>query len=127
MSRELVVDFLATGEAHAMHVDSFDLGFLGNKNVQRATEIKFSESTQDWGLYLPVHAQNQESVEPTYRPVPAAQGFPSYEVARDAEVLWLNVCRALGEKPDGAYGVGVITRIKTALVAGVELSILDWT
>lgn len=126
MSRELVVDFLESGEAQAMHVDTFDLGFLGNKSVQRATEIKFNEASQAWGLYLPVHAQNQECVEPTYRPVAEAQGFPSYEVARSAEVLWLNVCRAFGAEPTSEYGAGVITRIKTALTSGVELTLADW-
>lgn len=126
MSRELVVDFLESGEAQAMHVDSFDLGFLGNKNVKRATEIKFNEETQSWGLHLPVNAQNQECVEPTYRPVSEAQGFPSYEVARDAEVLWLNVCRAMGAEPSSAYGVKVIARIKTVLACGGELTLADW-
>lgn len=122
---ELVIDFLPTGEAQSMHVDKFDLGFLGNKSVKRATEIKFDEKDQQWGLYLPYPeaiAQGSEG----YYPVPEAQGFPTYEVAREAEVLWLNVCRAKGEEPDGVFGKGVITRVKTAMVSGVELSLSDW-
>lgn len=127
MSKELVIDFLENGEAQAMHVDSFDLGFLGNKKVQRATEIKFNETTQSWGLYLPMKALRLfEGAAPSYAPVHAAQGFPSYEVARQAEVLWLNVCRALGEEPNSDFGLGVIARIKIAMAAGTELTIADW-
>lgn len=123
--KELVIDFLPTGEAQSMHVDKFDLGFLGSKSVKRATEIKFDEKTQQWGLYLPLEPLQHGDGE-SYYPVAEAQGFPSYEVAREAEVLWLNVCRAKGEEPNGAYGKGVITRIKSAMVSGVELSLADW-
>lgn len=126
MSKELVIDFLENGEAQAMHVDSFDLGFLGNKKVQRATEIKFNETTQSWGLYLPSDTRPGVGMEPVYYPVGSAQGFPSYEVARQAEVLWLNVCRALGEEPNSDFGLGVIARIKSAMASGVELTIADW-
>lgn len=125
MNKQLVVDFLPTGEVNSMHVDTFDLGFLGNKSVQRATEIKFDEDTQLWGLYLPLEGQLPGDTQAFY-PVVEAQGFPTYEVAREAEVLWLNVCRSKGEEPSGAYGKGVIARIKSAMASGVDLCLDDW-
>lgn len=125
MRKELVIDFLENGEAQAMHVDGFDLGFLGNKKVQRATEIKFDEDTQQWGLYLPIESQLPGDTQ-AFRPVAEAQGFPSYEVAREAEVLWLNVCRSKSVTPDSEYGLGVISHIRSAMASGVELSLADW-
>ncbi len=97
MSFELVLNFTPDGAVDAMHMDRFDLSFLGKKHVQRATEIKFDDESQLWGLHLPrAHSEG-------YFPVTTGQGFDSYETARDFEVAWLNVCRYTGAAPEGVW------------------------
>lgn len=101
MSKELVIEFAANGEVEAMHMDEFDLGFLGGKKVERATEIRFDEQSQTWGLFLPGGSLG-ESLVPEARQwlyVHHGAGFSSYEVARQFEVAWLNICRAEGLNP----------------------------
>lgn len=86
----LVIDFLDDGCVEAMHVTQFDLGFLGNKSVKRATEILFDENTQKWYLSLCTDAGPH--------PLPKYQWL-DYDTARDAEVVWLNSCRRGGIDP----------------------------
>lgn len=109
--KELVIDFSESGEAQAMHMDEFDLGFLGDKVVERATEIKFDAATQTWGLYLPA--------EGGWAAVETGMGFSSYEVARLHEVAWLNTCRALGIEPGGSRGLSMLTQVRNRVATTV--------
>lgn len=120
---ELVIDFSAEGTAQAMHMDGFDLGFLGAKSIQRATEIKFNERTQLWGLYLPDVAN---ATNPVWARMPYGQGFPSYEVARQYEVVWINICRAKGLDYQTDQGCEVLRDIRKASEA-LGHTTCDWT
>lgn len=114
---DLVLSFTPQGQVQGMHMDTFDLGFLGSKHIERATEIKFDEATQLWGLFLP------RADGSWVCPSEDAKGFPTYETAREAEVLWLNVCRVRGEDPEGAYGLTVIRKIKAGISSGNQPAI----
>jgi hypothetical protein len=106
MSFELVLNFTPDGAVDAMHMDRFDLSFLGKKHVQRATEIKFDDESQLWGLHLPLKGSEG------YYPVTNGQGFDSYETARDFEVAWLNICRYRNEEPGGVWGVVALKALR---------------
>lgn len=103
-NQELVLNFSETGVVSGMHMDQFDLGFLGKKSVERATEIKFDEDAQTWGLYLPIING--------WLPVPEGMGFGSYEVARRFEVSWINICRAKDIQPSSEEGRTVLSRVR---------------
>jgi len=47
---ELVIDFKNDGSVESLHMDGFDLGFLGDKKVFRQTDIPFCSDTQKWNL-----------------------------------------------------------------------------
>lgn len=106
MSKELVIDFAADGHVQAMHMDNFDLGFLGSKSVTRATEIKFDESSQSWGLFLPATSGDG------WVKVQHGDGFASYEEARSYEVAWLNICRAFAYCPHSQDAVAVLWSLR---------------
>lgn len=104
----MIIDFTPDGAAQAMHMDPFDLGFLGPKHIERATEISFNPLTQKWDIALPRYGSMVSSAEKAllgYRvPFSEAEGFDSYEGARKIEVLWLNECRRWGLDPDTEGG-----------------------
>lgn len=101
--KELVIDFAVDGSVTAMHMDTFDLGFLGDKRIERATDIRFDETMQLWGLYLPVDGDWVE-VQPGFR-------FNTYETARSFEIAWLNICRCHNLLPEEPTGVGVLATL----------------
>jgi hypothetical protein len=82
----VILDFTPDGRAQALHRDDFDLGFLGLKKVERATDIRFNEKTQLWDICLPDGQGGFEAI-------PDSMGLPSYETARNVEVDWLDGCR----------------------------------
>lgn len=86
MAVELVYDFKVGGMVQGLHHDCFNLGFLGAQRIQRASDIRFDEGTQTWGIWL-IH--NGKEVPPT----PALSGFAEYDEARRFEVAALNACR----------------------------------
>ena len=89
---ELVIEFGNTGNVASMHMDCFDLGFLGDKKVYRQTSIEFNTDTQHWDIvYLGTNGINTGSL--------SLSGFATYDSAREFEVLWLNDCRLLGLYP----------------------------
>lgn len=107
-NKEIVIDFAANGTIEAMHMDGFDLGFLGDKKVTRATEIKFDEETQTWGLFLP------SLLSGLWFPVAHGRGFVTYEQARTFEVAWLNICRVREVKPESETGDNILKAIRAS-------------
>lgn len=104
MSQNLVISFDPSGAVEAMHLDTFDLGFLGNKQVSRASEIKFNETTQKWDILVPLEGQESQPVETWQAVVDGAKGFSGYEEARQVEVAWFNAARLEGVHPLSSRG-----------------------
>ena len=105
MTKELVIDFKNDGAVEALHMDGFDLGFLGGKRVFRQTDIVFNEATQKWDLhYLNKGIPRFFNVN--------LEGFETYEVARDFEVRWLNDCRLIGIDPTSVEGIEVMIDLR---------------
>lgn len=94
---ELVIDFKIDGTTKALHMDGFDLGFLGPKKITRQTEIVFREATQLWDIEYINDAGKKIHHE-------VLNYFPSYEAARGMEVAWVNDCRLMGIHPDSEEG-----------------------
>lgn len=104
-----VIDFNLDGSVEAMYSDAFPLGFLGLQTIERASEIKFSEATQKWGLCLPLdHAKGFYAVR-------GAEDFNTYEGARRVEVAWLNSARLKGVRPDSETGLGILRQLRREL------------
>lgn len=89
MSKEIVIDCNSNGTVEGLHFDAFDLGFLGRKHVERASEIFHNAETDLWDILLPSQG----------RAYPEVQGFSGYDTARRFEVLWLQDCRKLSIDP----------------------------
>lgn len=89
----MVIDISATGEVAAMHRDQFSLGFLGDQEIERASDIKFNSATQRWAIHL---KQGDGFVE---NPPEWLSGFAQYDEARKFEVKFLETCRMLSIDP----------------------------
>src|SRR5215208_5034176 len=118
-----VIDFSPDGGVEALYNDNFQLSFLGKQSIQRATEIKFREREQDWGIYLerssmgakghffPVVEADPDR-EGLNRVCPATVGFSTYEGARQVEGAWLNVCRKKCVSPDSPDGLVILLNVR---------------
>lgn len=105
MGKELVIEFKNDGAVEALHMDAFDLAFLGTKKVFRQTDIVFDETTQLWNLVYLVYGSTRHYDD-------RLQGFSSYESARDKEVQWLNDCRLCGIDPVSEEGLEVMRELR---------------
>lgn len=103
-----VIDISATGRVEAMHNDSFDLGFLGPQSISRASDIRFDESSQKWGIWI---VDNGEYLAPS----DALKGFRSYESARQFEVSILNVLRLNGTPPASKEAEDIIQGMRSTV------------
>lgn len=83
----MVIDIGAAGTVSAMHRDTFPLGFLGNQQITRASEITFQEATQNWDVCLPDEMASGWTAPSIY-----LTGFATYDSARKFEVLFLEHC-----------------------------------
>ena len=93
-----VIDFTTAGTVQSMHTDKFDLGFLGERKVTRASDIIFDTHSQRWGIALAVGGGIYMT------PTGPWVGFDSYEEARDFEVRALNRCRSNQVDPTSPEG-----------------------
>lgn len=82
---EHVIAIGPSGQVKSMHSDKFSLGFLGTQTIDRASDIRWDESKQQWGIWFNV---NGTFCEPRMQ----YEGFDSYEAARDFEVGVMNEC-----------------------------------
>ena len=102
------ISFSADGTVQAMtREDLFPLGFLGKQRITRASELKFNEHTQDWGIHLATDVEGEFA-----DPVDGATGFPTYEAARKAEVSWLEHSRLLNISPTSERGVQILKMVR---------------
>ena len=101
--KSLVIDISPCGVAQALHMDFFNLGFLGKAKVERASEIHFDEGTQLWDIILPGH---------TLPLCYAVVGFEGYDKARGFEVIWLQNCRRLQINPYSFDSIEVAERLR---------------
>lgn len=92
--KEIVININSSGAVSALHMDHFDLGFLGNKRIGRASTIEFDE--QDQSFFVLVAG---ESAAP-----PEVRHFSGYDVARKFEVEWLQACMKAGCRPYSEQG-----------------------
>lgn len=99
---EIVIDITQQGEAEALHMDEFDLFFLGKAKVTRASHIIFDVFSQSWFILLP----DQEE------PFDVLTGFKKYGEARDFEVDWLQECRKQGINPLSKEGEQIAIECK---------------
>lgn len=104
MNKEFVIDFNNGGSAQGMHFDEFDLGFLGKKHIERASEIFHDETDDSWKIILPGQDANNVA--------PACKGFTGYDVARRFEVDWLQACRKQGFDPLDNNGLSLASTIR---------------
>jgi hypothetical protein len=101
--QEIVIDINPTGKVEGMHFDQFDLGFLGDKRVERASEIMHNSTTQKWDIVLPGM---------TLPVCDSVQGFDGYDTARNFEVSWLQACRKEAVHPNDPEGVHLASTLR---------------
>ena len=106
-AQEIVINIGPDGSASGLHFDEFDLGFLGKKEISRASEIFFNDMTQKWDVVLPGNS-NPVSDD--------AKGFATYEAARHFEVDWLQGCMKIGAKPDDPEGIKMAETVRKAMI-----------
>ena len=105
-----VIDFSPDGQVQAMHRDGFDLGFLGERSITRASDIKFNETTQSWDIWLMAKGRNEWLSS-------NAQGFAGYDIARKVEVRWLDESRLEGVPPSSSRGCEILAQVRTSMGA----------
>lgn len=89
---EHVIVISPVGAVKAMHNDKFPLGFLGPQSIDRASDIRWDEQHQSWGIWFNVDG---EFIAPTA----VYAGFLTYEDARNFEVDVMNDCLKRGASP----------------------------
>lgn len=89
---EHVISIGADGNVRSMHNDRFNIGFLGPQKIDRASDIRFSDTEQSWGIWFNCGGVY---VEPSRE----YAGFTSYDAARRLEVLVMNEALKDGLSP----------------------------
>lgn len=97
--KEIVINIAEDGPVTALHFDEFDLGFLGQKKVERASEILFNEDSQDWRIEIPDLTPRNPAFSGTPPDVYTISGFSGYDVARAFEVDFLQACMKRNVSP----------------------------
>lgn len=105
MAEDLVIAISPEGRVDALHMDGFDLSFLGKMKVRRQTDIRFCDSTQLWDIHYIAEDGSETAT-------PALQGFGTYEEARRFEVSWINSCRVAFLVADSAPGLDMASRLR---------------
>lgn len=92
MAQEHVINISPSGEVRAVHSDKFSLGFLGPQNIVRASDIRWDEESQSWGIWFNVGGE-------FVPPLPAYAGFSTYETVRKLEVRVMETAMLYGKSP----------------------------
>lgn len=90
---EHVILINSCGAIKSMHNDKFDLGFLGSQTINRASDIRFDEGSQTWGIWFFVDGKFVQPSQTSH------YGFDSYESARKKEVAVMNDSLKTGLPP----------------------------
>ena len=90
---EHVIVINPNGAVKSVHNDKFNLGFLGPQTIQRASDIRFDEDSQTWGIWFKVRGDFHPPALPSH------YGFDSYETARQVEVRIMNESMKTGSCP----------------------------
>ncbi len=106
---ELVLDISTVGGVESMHMDAFDLSFLGRKKVVRQTDILHNPDTDKWDIHYLEGGTSWTRSE--------LHGFDTYEAARSFEVAWLNACRLSGASPSSDKGEAYARAVKSTHLA----------
>lgn len=101
--QSMVFKVNSDGSIGGLYFDDFNLEEMGDRKVERASEIVFDEKRQCWDVLLP-----SQDV-----PHPEASGFRSYETARYFEVRWLNLCMQKNVDPLTAEGANLCMAVRT--------------
>ncbi len=102
---QLVINFTEMGTVDSLHMDGFDLGFLGGRSIRRQGDIWFNVPTQTWEVqYLDGDKQTLIAID-----------FTSYEKAREFEVAFFNECRFLGVDPISDNGKRISNEVRRLL------------
>lgn len=88
----------------AVYADEFPLGFLGQQTIKRASDIRFDDDTQSWGLWFFVDGE-------FVPPPPQYTGFSRYGEAREMEIRIMNRCMGMGVSPLCPYIVDWFGRL----------------
>ena len=103
MNKELVITVAPTGHVSALNRDDIlDLGFLGDKHIERASIIDFDEADQSFFI-VPKGMDN---------PHPLFTRFSGYEVARNFEITYLQECMKQGVDPTTEDGFILASAIR---------------
>lgn len=102
MADSIVIDFMADGAVQAMHKDSFPLGFLGEMDITRASEIIFNPTTQLWDIWP------RDGEASSFTQAYCGRGFKNYDDARKCEVEWFEKCRLEGVEPMSMQGITIV-------------------
>lgn len=104
----MVIDFTPEGGVEAMHRENIlDLGFLGDQDIRRATDIRFDSKTQKWGIW-----PASPNADDFLAPPEGAAGFTSYEEARQVEIEWLERCRLFDRNPLSDSGLLILSTLR---------------
>lgn len=117
----MVIDFTPDGGAEAMHRENIlDLGFLGKQEITRASDIRFDSEKQTWGIWPSVDCLPEGegfcSPDGFVPPPKYADGFTSYETARQVEIAWFERCRLRDWVPMSDDGQVCLQAIVMAMV-----------
>lgn len=102
MKQTMVISITTTGRVGSMHFDNFNLAFLGDREIKRASDIVFSQQAGTWDIYM------DDGTGAFTVTSPQVSGFKDYEEARRFEVKWLNECRLREVAPTTSYGLFVL-------------------
>ena len=104
---EHIISFGSDGKVASMYSDGFQLNFLGQQRIVRASDIKWGADlagTESWSIYL-VIGKAEHTNE-------FLGGFTTYEAARAFEVELLNRCRAAQIDPLSDEGKAIAKELR---------------
>lgn len=110
MNARMIIDIGPDGAVMCMNREGvFDVGFLGNRSIRRATDIRFNETTQSWDIWVAAPAHG---IEAFIKPSAPFSGFPTYEDARGHEVDWMEECLLQDYNPVSSEAADLMARMR---------------
>lgn len=113
--KHMVVAIDCNGQVEAMCQENIlPLGFLGKQEIRRASELKWDSNTDSWAIHVAKETEGE-----FHEPYPEATGFPTYDDARDAEVVWFSECRRQDVQPQSEAGHLILQTMRPTFVQPV--------